>query len=322
MKFRHLLKCAAVVFAFGMSAVHAADYPARAVRVVVPSPAGSAPDIITRLLAERLGKVLGQTFVTENKPGGNGIVAMNELRRAKPDGYTLGVFHAAAAVVTPMMYKAADFDVEKDTAVVGTIAHTPMLLVANPASPYKSLKDVVQAASTRPGDVVIGSPIRGSVPHLTAERMGQLSKVAFRQISFSGTSQAIQSTVGGDTPVYVDGVAPLIPLVESGRLRALAVAADRELPGLEGIPLAKDTVPDLVATGWFVMLAPAGTPEPVLERLHTELEQAIADPALVTRLKELGTYPMPMARTQALAFLGQEKQIWRKVIEEAGVQAE
>ncbi|GAA5233107.1 tripartite tricarboxylate transporter substrate binding protein [Verticiella sediminum] len=324
MNIRHRLWWGALALALGAGAgvAQAADYPDRTLRAIVPSPAGSAPDIITRLLAERMSRALGQSIVTENKPGGNGIIAMNELRRAKPDGYTFGVFHAAAAVVTPMMYKAADFDVQKDTDVVATIAYTPMLVVANTSTPYKSLEDVVQAAQAKPDDLVFGNPVHGSVPHLTAERIGQIRKAVFRQISFNGTSQAIQSTIGGDAQVYVDGVAPLLPLVQSGRLRALAVTADKELPGLEGIPLAKNTVPELVSTGWFVMLTPAGTPPEVTQRLHEEATKALAEPDMVERLKDLGTYPMPTSMADAQTFISNEKQIWRKVIDDAGVKPE
>nr|MBF0685597.1 tripartite tricarboxylate transporter substrate binding protein [Pseudomonas sp.] len=141
----------------------------------------------------------------------------------------------------------------------------------------------------------------------------------WRQINFAGTTQAIQSVVGGDVPVYVDGVAPLVPLVESGRLRALAVASDTKLPGLEDIPLAKDTVPGLVATGWFVLLAPKGTPEPILDRLHADLSRILDEPEFAARIKELGTYPMPKSRADALQFINDEKALWHGVIKKAGV---
>lgn len=320
MMIRNGLRWAVLALALGTGAAQAADYPDRVIRVVVPSPAGSAPDIILRLLAERMSRSLGQTIITENKPGGNGIVGMSELRRAKPDGYTLGLFHAAAAVITPMMYKAADFDVEKDTRIVGSIAYTPMMFVAPADSPYKSLADALKGAQAKPDDIVLGNPVMGSVPHLTAERMGQLSKTTFRHVAFGSTAQGIQSTIGGNAALYVDGMAPLLPLVESGRLRALAVTADKTLPGLDGIPLAQDTLPGLVSTGWFVLLAPAGTPDAIVERLHEEANKALSDPAMAERLKELGTYPRIETAAQAQAFIAQEKQIWRKVIDEAGVQ--
>ncbi len=317
---RRCLHVAVLTLVLGAGGAQAAEYPDRPVRVIVPSPAGSAPDIIMRLLGERMSRTLGQSIVVENKPGGNGIVAMNDLRRAKADGYTIGLFHAAAAVITPMMYKAADFDIEKDTRIVSSIAYTPMMFVVPANSPYKDLAQALDAARKTPDDIVIGSPVHGSVPHLTAERMGQLTGTTFRQISFGGTSQGIQSTIGGDAALYVDGMAPLLPLVESGRLRALAVTADQNLPGLDGIPVARDTVPGLVSTGWFVLLTPAGTPDAVIERLHADANRALKDPDVVARLKDLGTYPRVETQADARAFVAREKQTWRKVIDEAGVQ--
>ncbi|WP_439687277.1 Tricarboxylate transport protein TctC [Cupriavidus oxalaticus] len=304
------------------AAATAAPYPEKIVRIVVPSIAGSAPDIIARQVAERLTSVWKQQVIVENKPGGNGIVAMGALKQSAPDGYTLGIFHAAAAVTTPVMYKEAKFDIQRDTEVAATLAYTPMMFVADPKSGYTTLAEVLKAGKARPDDVTIGSPTRGSVPHLTAEMMGQLQQARFRQVSFSGTTQAIQAVVKGDVPVYVDGIAPLVPLVRSGRLKALAVTADTTLPGLEGIPLAKDAAPGLVAKGWFAVFAPKGTPVAVLDAINAAVGTVLSQPAFVERLKELGTYPMPQNRQQGERFVQAEKLRWEKVIRDAGVKAE
>ncbi len=300
----------------------ASAYPDKMVRILVPSIAGSAPDIIARQVAERLTTGWKQQVIVENKPGGNGIVAMSALKQAAADGYTLVLFHAAAAVTTPVMYKEAKFDIQRDTEVAATLAYTPMMFVAGPATHYKSLSDVLKDGKAHPDDVVIGSPTRGSVPHLTAEMMGQLQKTKFRQVSFSGTTQAIQAVVKGDIPVYVDGIAPLVPLVRAGRLKALAVTSDATLPGLDGIALAKDVAPGLVAKGWFTIFAPKGTPMPVLDRINVAVNQSLSQQAFVDRLKELGTYPMPMSRAEGARFIESEKLRWEKVIAEAGVKPE
>ncbi|CAG2156318.1 Bug family tripartite tricarboxylate transporter substrate binding protein [Cupriavidus numazuensis] len=297
-------------------------YPDKMVRILVPSIAGSAPDIIARQMAERLTSAWKQQVIVENKPGGNGIVAMSALKQAPADGYTLVLFHAAAAVTTPVMYKEAKFDIQRDAAVAATVAYTPMMFVAGPATSYKDLSDVLKDGKARPDDVVIGSPTRGSVPHLTAEMMGQSQQIKFRQVSFSGTTQAIQAVVKGDVPVYVDGIAPLVPLVRSGRLRALAVTSDVPLPGLEGIPLAKDIAPGLVAKGWFTIFAPKGTPVPVLDRINAAVNQSLTQQPFVDRLKDLGTYPMPMSRVDGARFVEAEKARWEKVIADAGVKPE
>jgi len=304
------------------TSAQAASYPDKMVRILVPSIAGSAPDIIARQVAERLTNAWKQQVIVENKPGGNGIVAMGALKQAPADGYTLAIFHAAAAVTTPVMYKEAKFDIQRDTEVAATLAYTPMMFVAGPSTPYKTLSDLLKDGKARPDDVAIGSPTRGSVPHLTAEMMGQLQTTKFRQISFSGTTQAIQAVVKGDVPVYVDGIAPLVPLVKAGRLKALAVTSDGTLPGLEGIPLAKDVAPGLVAKGWFAVFAPKGTPGPVLDQINVAVNQSLGQQPFVDRLKDLGTYPMPMSRTEGAKFIESEKLRWEKVIAEAGVKPE
>lgn len=309
----------------GLTAVasaNAATYPDKMVRIVVPSIAGSAPDIIARQVAERLTAVWKQQVIVENRPGGNGIVAMSALRQSAPDGYTLGIFHAAAAVTTPMMYKEAKFDIQRDTDVAATLAYTPMMFVADPKAGFQSLADVLKAGKARPDDIVIGSPTRGSVPHLTAEMMGQLQMTKFRQVSFSGTTQAIQAVVKGDIPIYVDGIAPLVPLVRSGRLKALAVTSDTALPGLDGIPLAKDIAPGLVAKGWFAVFAPKGTPVAVLDEINAAVGTSLAQPTFIDRLKDLGTYPLPQSREQGVRFVQAEKVRWEKVIRDAGVKPE
>jgi tripartite-type tricarboxylate transporter receptor subunit TctC len=302
--------------------VHAGAYPDKMVRILVPSIAGSAPDIIARQVAERLTSAWKQQVIVENKPGGNGIVAMSALKQAPADGYTLAIFHAAAAVTTPVMYKEAKFDIQRDTDVAATLAYTPMMFVAGPGTTYNSLADVLKEGKARPDNVVIGSPTRGSVPHLTAEMMGQLQKTRFRQVSFSGTTQAIQAVVKGDIPVYVDGIAPLVPLVRSGRLKALAVTSDTALPGLDGIPLASGIVPGLVAKGWFTVFAPKGTPAQILDQINTVVNQSLAQQPFADRLKDLGTYPMPRSRADGARFIAAEKLRWEKVIAEAGVKPE
>lgn len=298
----------------------AAQYPQKLVTVVVPSAAGSAPDIISRLLADRLGAAWNERFIVENRPGGNGIVAMHAMNRAKPDGYTLGVFHAASAVTTPYIYEAADFDIDRDSEVIATIAYTPMMLVTAHKDKFPSLAELVKIGKM-PGndDVVIGSPTRGSVPNLTIEMLQQLTGAKYRQVSFSGTSQAITAAVSGDLSVYIDGVAPLVPLVKAGRLTALAVTAPEKLPGFEDIPLAKDTVPGFLSTGWFALFAPKGTSPEILDSLNAKVRNVLAEPAAIERLKGLGTYPMVLSREDSRKFVSNEKNRWEKVITKAGL---
>lgn len=300
----------------------AQQYPSKIVRLLVSSPPGSAPDIMARSVADALGKGLGQTFIVENKPGAGGVIVMNALRSAAPDGYTIGLVQAAVATVTPLTYKTAKYDIETDYEAVGTVGVTPMMFTASTKFPAKTLAEAIAAAKANPAGVAIGNPTRTSIPHLASELLAAKSGAKFQQVPFSSTPQGIQSVVPGEIQMYTDGVAPLIALVKSGKLKALAVAADSVLPGLEGIPLAKDTVPGLVVYGWFTLHAPKGTPSYILQKLNSELNLALRKPELVARFHELGTYPRISSLAETRTFLGNEKHMFGSVVKSMGLQPE
>lgn len=303
--------------------IFAQPYPQKPVRLIVSAPAGTAPDITARLLGDKLDQALGQRILIDNRPAAQGIVAVRALRESAADGYALGFLQAAAAVVTPFTYKEASYDLERDLETVATVAYTPMVFVANSQAPAKTLAELVRVAKAgKPESITIGNPIRTSIPHLAAELLGQRTGVKFQHVSFTSTTQGIQALMNNDLPYYVDGTAPLMPFVKSGKLNAIAVASDRVLPGLEGIPLAKDTVRDLNVYGWFVVVAPKGTPAPVLQRLNAEINKAIGLPDVIAKFRDLGTYPLPGSLSEAQKFVKSEKELFSKVIREAGVSAE
>jgi len=298
------------------------SYPQKPVHLIISAPPGTAPDIIARLIGDKLEAGLGQRIIPDNRPTAQGVVAVDNLRQNPPDGYTLALLQAAAAVVTPFTYKGATYDIERDLETVATVAYTPMLFVGAPNAPAKTLAELVAIGKAKPEDIAIGNPIRSSIPHLAAELLGQRTGARFRHVSFTGTAQGIQALMAGDLPYYVDGTAPLMPFVRAGKLIAVAVASERVLPGLEGIPLAKDTVRGLNVYGWFVVVAPKGTPAPIIQRLNAEINKVIAMPEIVTRFADFGTYAMPGTSAEAARFVHNEKIMFSQAIKEAGLQAE
>lgn len=313
-----LLAASTAFTAFAQSA----PWPAKTVRLLVAAPAGSAPDLIARIIGDKLGRQLGQPVVIDNKPGAGGILAMNALKSAAPDGHTLALPQAAVVVVTPFTYKEASFDSERDFETVAVVGKTPMLFVANMAHPVKTFGEAVGMAKAKPDQLSIGNPTRTSIPHLAAELAGQKTEAKFQQVSFSATPQGIQAVVNGDIAMYVDGVGPLLQLVKAGRLKALAVASETELPGLEGIPLANKTVPGLNVYGWFIMQAPKGTPAPVLQRLNAEVNKAMREPDVIAKFREFGTYPTPGNVADAQRFLSEEKARFGGIIQTLGLKPE
>lgn len=324
MRRRATLLGAAALALGTLGAVANAQTPliAKPMRIVVPAPAGSAPDVIARLIGEQFRVRFGQTVIIENKPGAGGILAVNAARTGEPNGTTLLFAQAAVVAVSPHTYKEAKFDLERDFETVSVVANTPMLFVANPAKGPKTWADAVTQAKASPDRLTLGSPTRTSIPHLTGELVGQQVGARFQNVPMSNTAQGIQAVVNGDTQMYVDGIAALLPLVKAGRLRALAVTAENQLPGLEGIPLAHDVVPHLNVSGWFMLFAVKDTPRPVLEQLNAATDAAVKSPAVVEKMRDLGNFPIGGSVADATAFLKREKALWAGVIRRSGLQPE
>lgn len=325
MRFNPLRRLAiATLIAAGASLAVAqpASWPAKPIHLIVAAPAGSAPDLIARIVGDKLGRQLGQSILVENKPGAGGIVAMNALKAAAADGYTLALPQAAVVVVTPFTYKEATYDAERDFETVAMVGKTPMLFVINAAHPAKTFAEAVGMARAKPDQLSVGNPTRTSIPHLAAELAGQKMDVKFQQVSFANTAQGIQAVVNGDIAMYVDGAGPLVQLVKAGKLRALAIASETELAGMEGIPLANKTVPGLNVYGWFIMQAPKGTPLPILQRLNAEVNKAMQEPDVLAKFREFGTYPTPGNVAESQRFLSSEKALFGGVIRTLGLKPE
>lgn len=298
------------------------NFPEKPIRLLVASVPGSAPDVMARVIGDVLGKRLSQTIIVENKPGAGGIVMMNALKASAPDGYTLGFAQAAVAAVTPLTYKTATYSMDRDFATVGTVGITPMIFTASPSFAPKNLGEALELAKKSPEEVTIGSPTRTSVPDLASGLLASKAEVKMRQIPFSGTPQGLQAVVSGQINMYTDGVAPLIGLIKGGKVKALAVASESVLPGLEGIPLAKDTVPGMVIYGWFTIHVPKGTPDWVLRKLNSELNKALAEPEVIAQFRSLGTYPKMSTLEEASEFLHEQQALLGGVIKQMGIVAE
>ena len=297
-------------------------WPSRPVRILVPSPAGSAPDIAARAIADKLTAAWGQQAVVDNRPGAGGIVAMDLTRQAPADGYTMVLAQAAVVTVTPLTYKSATYDMERDFATVAMLGITPMMIAANLNAPVKNLSETIAYGKANPEKVTIGNPTRTSIPHLAAELIGQSTGAKFFNVPFAGTPQMITASVGGDTMMSIDGVAPLLPMVKSGKLKAIAVTSEKVLPGLEGYPLAKDVLPGFEVYGWFALFAPKGTPAAITARVNEDVNKALAQPEVISRFATFGTYPRPGTQADAVAFVKKEQATWSKVIRDAGIKAE
>lgn len=286
--------------------------------IIVPAGAGSAPDIIARIVGDELGARLKRSVVIYNRPGAGGIIGVMTARTAtNPD--TLLLAHAAVVTVTPLTYRAARYNLEQDMAPVVMVADTPMMFVANAATGPKTLADALTAARDEPGRVTLTSTSRGSIPHLTAELLAQKTGAQFNIVPTATTGQGIQSVIGGEAAMTVNGVAPLLPLVKSGRLTGLAVTSAQRLPGLEAYPLARDTVPNLQATGWFALFAKKGTPDAHVQQINQAVNDALNSPEVIHKLAQTANYPMGGTVADAKTFLKKEVALWSGIVKNAGI---
>ncbi len=289
--------------------------------IIVPAGPGSAPDIIARLIGDELRVRLGQPTVVDNRVGAGGIVAVMATR-ASTSADTLLLAQAAVVTVTPLTYRAAKYDLDVDMEPVVVVADTPMMFVANPAGGPNTLTEAIAIGRTRPGSMVLSSPSRGSIPHLVAELLAQSAGASVNIVPMTASAQSLQAVIGGDAMVAVDGIAPLLPMVKAGRVRALAVTSPRTLPGLEAFPLARDTVPGLEATGWFMLFARKGTPAARVRQLNEAVNAALASPEVVRKLAATANYPVGGSVGDARVFLAREKKRWASAVQQAGMKPE
>ena len=293
---------------------------ARPVRVVVPFPPGGTTDFIARLVSQRLGVVLGQAFVIENRAGAGGTVGSDAVAKSAPDGYTFVISNIASFGVGPSVYRTMPYDSVRDFSHVAMMAEIPSVLAVNSASPIRSLADFVAAARARPGAMTVASPGNGTSSHAKQEILRRSAGIETIHVPYRGSGPMLNDLASG----AVDAM--ITTLVEAGRnerYRLLAVTAAERVPGWPDVPTFRELGhPDLVASTWFGLSGPAGLPAAMVERLNTEVLAALATPEISARLVETGATPRRMSAAEYTAFIASEVQRWAAVVQAAGIRAE
>ena len=315
---QHLVAAAlAVLLGFAgtfSSSALAQAWPGKPVRMIVPLPAGSTPDVIARLVADRLGTTWGQAVVVDNRPGAGGIPGMSALVRSPNDGYTIGFIPAAVLTLTPELYKNPQFNVDTDIVPVASVGTSPMMIVVSQSSDIKSMADLVKASKAQPGKITFAAAQLNSVPHLSGEMLGKAMGAPMMTVPYTGSPQAITALLSNEAVVAIDGMAALVPNVKAGKLRALAVMSKERLPGFESVPVAAETVKGIESIGWFSIYAPTGTPANVVERINRDINTIVVVPDLVARFAELGVYPKTGTPKQLGEFVAEQRTVWKKVV--------
>jgi tripartite-type tricarboxylate transporter receptor subunit TctC len=315
------------VLALGLAAVAspftargAERWPSKPVRFFVGAGPGSAPDVILRLVADRLTRRWGHTVVVENKPGAGGILGTTTAANAPPDGYNFLFGLGSALAMNQFLYKSLPYNPEKDFVPVVSLGVTPMVVVANPKLPVTSIGDLVALARAQPGKVPLGTTAK-SAAHLTMQSLAQQTGVEFLHAFYKSAPNAFQDMMAGQVMVFCDALAA-VPDLKDPRIRVLAVTAPQRLPGLQHLPVVAETVPGFTSYGWYAVMAPPGTPADVVATLNADVNAVISQPEVVARLQELVTFDAGGSPAKLATFIQSERERLRQAARVAGIEPE
>ena len=298
----------------------AADYPNKPIRLIVPFPPGSGPDANARVLAAGLARPLGQQMIIENRPGASGIIGTQLAGKAAPDGYTLLLGTATTFGAVPTLYDKLPFDIDRDFIPISMIELIPCALVVNPGLPAKTVKELIALAKSKPGELTFGSQGNGGFHHLSAELFKTLTDTNMRHIPY-GAGGPYADLVGGQLPLMFDTLSPFLPNVKAGKLRALAVSGKQRRPQAPDVPTFIEAgVPGFDSSAWYGPAAPAGTPRPLITRLHGAIVEALKGAELSERLTSVSAgYIVGNTPEEFAALIQTERAKWAKVIRQTGV---
>jgi tripartite-type tricarboxylate transporter receptor subunit TctC len=308
----------------GAAAIHAQTYPTGQVTLVVPFQPGGPVDLIPRTVAPKLAEALGVPVSVENRPGAGGNVGSAHVAKAKPDGHVLLATAGSALAVSKWLFKGLNYDPEKDFAPIVRFADTPNVFVAPPEQPFKSIQELVQVVKARPGEFNHGTPGSGTSPHLCMELfMNTAGKLRITHVPYKGGADVVRDLLANRIQLACSNMTPVVAHIQAGKLRALAVTSRSRHPLLPDVPTVDEAgLPGFEVTGWFALLAPAGTPAAVVERLNTEVVKALRDAVVAERMKTFGVATIGDSSAEFARYLSAEMGKWRKLIEEAKLSAE
>ena len=304
------------------SAAPAQNYPSRTIRLIAHSSPGGTSDILGRLMAQKLTEALGQQVVVENRAGASGIIGVEAAARSAPDGYTLLITQTSIAI-NPSMFAKLPYNAIRDFAPITQLVAAPNLLMVHPSVPATSVKGFIALAKAQPDSLVNGSPGQGTSPHLSAELFKIMSGIKLDHVQFKGAGMAIVSLLSGEISVMFTTPPTAMPYLKAGRLRPLGVTTTTRIDALPDVPTISEAgVPGYESVQWFGMLVPAGTPRPVIDRLHQELTRALRAPDMKERLTSLGLNGVGSTPGEFAAYMKSETEKWAKVIKTMGLKPE
>jgi tripartite-type tricarboxylate transporter receptor subunit TctC len=298
---------------------NAQSYPSGTVRIVVPYAAGGGTDTIARLIGQRLNELWKQPVIIDNRGGANGMIGTDMVAKAKPDGLTLGLVIATQAI-NPSMYKKLPYS-EADFAPVTLLAEYPFIMVVTPSFPAKTAQEFIAQAKARPGTITFASSGIGSGPHLGVELLKQRAGLDLVHVPYKGAGPATTDLIAGHVNMFFNNLLASAQTISSGQLRALAVTSPKRSPALPDVPALSEILPGFAVTGWYGIVAPAGTPREIVDKIQKDVAQVLADPKVRDNLAGDGAIPVASTPDEFRSFIAAETGKWAAVIKTAGVSA-
>lgn len=318
---KHALKGIVAAFAMAASATVAADnYPSQTIKIVAPFGPGGVADVLARLVGDKMSKSMGVPVIVENRPGAGGNIGADFVAKAEPNGYTLLMSSAGILTINGSLYPKLSFDPAKSFAPITLVADMPSVVVINGDVPGKSLQEFVGYARKNEGKIFFSSPGNGTTPHLGAELFQRTANVKVTHVPYKGGAQSIGAVVSGEVTGAIETAASAIPAAKNGKVRILAVAGPNRLPQLPEVPTTREAgLADAEVISWFGLVAPAGTPPAVVDRLHAEVAKALKDPDVEQKLSNLGMRGAGTKPAEFVTFINAERTKWDRVVKEANI---
>jgi len=296
------------------------DYPTKPIKVVVTFPPGGSSDAIIRILSTRLNDKLGHPLVLDNRPGAGGNIGLTAVAKAAPDGYVLGVGAAGGLTANVSLYPQMPFDVTKDFAPITMLASIPFVLVGHPSVPADNLQQLIALAKSQPGKVSIGHGGNGTAMHLSTALFTQMADVKLIEVPYRGSGPAAMDTLSGQIQLSITDLAAALPHIKAGKLKAFAVTSPKRLSNLPDVPtLSESGLTGYDSTGWFGLVAPAGTPANIIQRLHAEFTAALNDESIKSQMRQNGMEPIATSVEGFDTYIKSETQKWARVIRQANI---
>jgi tripartite-type tricarboxylate transporter receptor subunit TctC len=299
----------------------AEDYPARPIQLILPAAAGNSPDVVMRVVADRLSQMWRQQVVVINRPGAGGLIAAQAAAGLPKDGYNLYMAQASTYTVLPIEQEGKmPVDLQTAFAPIGMVGEQPIALAVNKDVPAGNIADLVKLANSTSGGMFFGATNRGGQSHLTGELFRERARANITFVHAPGASVSLNDVIAGRIPIMFEGLAGLAPGLQGGAIRLLGIAARQRLPNRPDLPAINETVPGVVSSGWMLLMAPAGAPAEIIQKVNADLRKAVTAPEVLERFETLGTYSRDLTPAQTADFIRSEEELWWPIVRRLNAQ--